>query len=130
MYHGLLNIQHLTYFTYYKCYGAGGPRKTNTSKQANLKIKVTTWWWNDILYKADLDPDLQKKRTRTFRKSGPQTFRKSGAYTKIHCLSYFWLIFDKFEGANFKYDNSFFKILAQKYPDKAILVPNLSIFVF
>ena len=38
--------------------------------------------------------------------------------------------YNKFEGANFKYDNSFFKILAQKYPDKAILVPNLSIFDF
>ena len=46
----------------------------------------------------------------------------------------------KFEGADFKYDNSFFKILSQKYPNetffcqkypnKAFLVPNLNIFVF
>ena len=34
------------------------------------------------------------------------------------------LIFDKFEGADFKYDNSIFKILAQKYPNKAFLVKN------
>ena len=36
---------------------------------------------------------------------------------------------DKLEGADFKYDNSFFKILAQKYPNKTFLVPNLAIFV-
>ena len=36
---------------------------------------------------------------------------------------------DQFEGADFKYDNSFFKILAQKYPNKTFLVPNLAIFV-
>ena len=28
---------------------------------------------------------------------------------------------DKFESADFKYDNSFFKILAKKYPNKAFL---------
>ena len=39
------------------------------------------------------------------------------------------LEFDCFEGADFKYDNSFFKILAQKYPNKVFLVQNLSIFV-
>ena len=37
---------------------------------------------------------------------------------------------DKFENADFKYDNSFFKILAQKYPNKVFLVPNLGIVVF
>ena len=31
---------------------------------------------------------------------------------------------DKFEGTDFKYDNSFFKILAQKYPVKVFLVKN------
>ena len=46
---------------------------------------------------------------------------------------------DKFEDADFKYDNSIFKILAQKYPNKAFFdqkysnkaffVPNLKIFV-
>ena len=46
---------------------------------------------------------------------------------------------DKFKGADFKYDNSFFlisspkiskySIFGQKYPNKALLVPNLSIFV-
>ena len=34
---------------------------------------------------------------------------------------------DKFEGADFKYDNSIFKILAQKYPNKAFLVKNSQI---
>ena len=37
---------------------------------------------------------------------------------------------DKFEVADFKYDNSFFKILAQKYPTEAFWVPHLGIFVF
>ena len=50
-----------------------------------------------ILYKADPDPDLQK--------SEPQTFRKSGPYIKIHCIS-LRLMFDKFEVADFKEDNS------------------------
>ena len=37
---------------------------------------------------------------------------------------------DKFEGADFKYDNSYLKILARKYTNKAFLVPNLGIFIF
>ena len=37
---------------------------------------------------------------------------------------------DKFEVANFKYDNRFLKILALKYPYKGFLVPNLGIFIF
>ena len=69
-----------------------------------------------------------RKRTRTFRKSEPQTSTKSGPYTKIHCMSQ-RLMFDKFERANFKYDNSFLKILAQKYPNEAFLVTNLAIFI-
>ena len=38
-------------------------------------------FFHGILYKADQDPDtdLQKKRTRTFRKNEP--------YTKIHYMS-------------------------------------------
>ena len=40
------------------------------------------------------------------------------------------LILDKFEGADFKYDDSFLKIPAQKYTNKAFLFPNLGIFVF
>ena len=37
------------------------------------------------------------------------------------------LNFDKFWGADFKYDNGFFKISDQKYPNKAFLFPNLGI---
>ena len=50
------------------------------------------------------------------------------------------LIFDKLKGADFKYDNTLYKIVAQKirkysifgqiYPNKAFLVPNLVIFYF
>ena len=36
---------------------------------------------------------------------------------------------DKFEGADFKYDNSVFKILAHNYQNRAFLVPNLGIFI-
>ena len=36
---------------------------------------------------------------------------------------------DKFEGADFKYDNSFFKILAQKYPHETFLVLILGILI-
>ena len=38
--------------------------------------------------------------------------------------------FDYFEGADFKYDNSFFKALAQKYAKKVFFVPSLGGFVF
>ena len=40
------------------------------------------------------------------------------------------LLLNKFEGADFKYDNSFLKILAQKSPNKAFSVPNLGILLF
>ena len=39
------------------------------------------------------------------------------------------LMFDKFEGAGFKYDDSFYKIPAKKYANKAFLVPDLGIFI-
>ena len=38
--------------------------------------------------------------------------------------------FDKFKGAYFKYDNSFFKILAQKYSDKGNFGPKFRHFHF
>ena len=40
------------------------------------------------------------------------------------------LQFDKYEGADFKYGNKYFQNLLQKYANKAVLVPNLGIFVF
>ena len=49
---------------------------------------------------------IKRSRSRTFRKSRPRTFTKYGPYTTIHCLSS-RVIFNKFEGADFKYDNSF-----------------------
>ena len=36
----------------------------------------------------------------------------------------------KLEGADFKYDNTAFKFQHQKYPNQALLVPNLGIFLF
>ena len=47
-----------------------------------------------------------------------------------------WIFFrkilqmDKFESADFKYDNSFLKILSPKHPNKAFLIPDLGIFIF
>ena len=40
------------------------------------------------------------------------------------------LEFDYFEGAAFKYDNSFFKVLAQKYTTKVFLVLSFGVFAF
>ena len=40
------------------------------------------------------------------------------------------LQFHKFEGADFKYDNSFLKIAARKYTNKTILISNLKFFCF
>ena len=36
---------------------------------------------------------------------------------------------DKFKGPDFKYNNSFFQISVQKYPNKAILLPILIFFL-
>ena len=55
------------------------------------------------------NPNFQKKKTADFR--------KRGLYTEIHCMS-LKIILDKFKGADSKYNVSFFKILAQKYPNK------------
>ena len=52
---------------------------------------------------------------------GPK-FRYFYSFTKF-CVK-------KFERADFKYDNSFLKILAQKYLHKAFLVANVNIFEF
>ena len=60
--------------------------------------------------------------TQTFRKRGPQTFKRKKPYIQIHCMDS-KLIFDKFEGTGFKYDKSFDEIPAQKYANKAFLVP-------
>ena len=37
------------------------------------------------------------------------------------------LIFDKLKGADFKYDNTLYKIVAQKYVNKAFLVKYIQI---
>ena len=73
-----------------------------------------------ILYKANPHPNLQKKQI--------PDIRKSGHYAKIHYMN-LKFIFDEFEGPDFKYDNSFFKITAQKPLNKASLVQNLGIFI-
>ena len=54
----------------------------------------------------------------------------SGIFVPQFGYFYFFgkiLQIDKFEGADFKYDNRFFKILAQKYPIKAFWVKNTQI---
>ena len=48
---------------------------------------------------------------------------KSGIFGhKFWHFCFFVKIFGKFEGADFKYANTSFKIVAQKYPDIAFLV--------
>ena len=49
-----------------------------------------------------------RPRPRIFIKSGPRAFRKGAPYTEINCMSQ-KLNFDKFEGADFKFNNSFLK---------------------
>ena len=57
--------------------------------------------------------------TRTFGKSGPLILRIDRRYFPVHNGQKF--IFDKVEGADFKYDNSFFKF---QFKSKTFLVPN------
>ena len=58
--------------------------------------------------------DLQKKWT--FRKGGLRTFTK---FAKIHCIGQKQL-YDKFEFADFKYDNNFSLKLQPKAPKSGI----------
>ena len=51
------------------------------------------------------------------------------AYFVKRTLQKKWNLYQN-PGADFKYDNNFFKIIAQKYLNKAFLVPDLDIFVF
>ena len=77
--------------------------------------------------------------TKLFSNSSPK-IPKSGIFgPKFRYFFHEILQIDKFEDADFKYDNSIFKTLAQKYRNKAFLVknaqirhffvPNLGIFV-
>ena len=50
-----------------------------------------------------------------------------GTKVRHYCFFREILQLDKFEVADFRYDNCFLKMLAQKYPNKAFLVPNLDI---
>ena len=53
----------------------------------------------------------------------PAKIPKSGVFGPI-------LKIDKLEDADFKYEYSIFKILAQRYPNQTFLIPNLGVFVF
>ena len=66
--------------------------------------------------------DLQKKWT--FRKGGLRTFTK---FAKIHCIGQKQL-YDKFEFADFKYDNNFFLKLQPKTPKSGVFGPKIKNF--
>ena len=58
---------------------------------------------------------------RTSETPDPRPFEKNIFYAKIHFISQ-KLKKKILEGAVAKYENSFFKITAQKYPNKTILL--------
>ena len=98
-----------------------GPSQSRSLRDAIIYSSMTRFVFiYGILYKADPDPDpnLQKKQTPDFQKKGT-LYQHLLHEKKTH--------FDKFQGADFKYDNSFFNILAQKYPNKAFLLKNTQI---
>ena len=53
-------------------------------------------------------------------------------WSQIKVLLFLHEIFqlDKFKGIDFKYNNIIFQIPSENYPDQALLVPNLCIFIF
>ena len=53
-----------------------------------------------------------------------------GLKLRHYCFFREYLEIDKIEGGDFKYSNTFMKILAQKYQKKTFLVPNLDNIVF
>ena len=64
--------------------------------------------------------------------SSNMTILFSNSSAKIPKSEFFGLILeiDKLEDADFKYGNSIFKIVAQKYSNTTFLIPNLGVFVF
>ena len=49
---------------------------------------------------------------------------------RCYCFLHESLQFGKFENADFKFENSFLKVLAQKYPNKAFFCPKFSHFSY
>ena len=61
-----------------------------------------------------------------FKTFSPKILIESIFGLKFRYICFFHKILqlEKFQGADFKYDNSIFKLLDQKYPNKAFLVKN------
>ena len=72
------------------------------------------------------------KYDNNLKNSSPKCTNKAFLVPNWDSLGFFRKILQmgKFESADFKYDNSFLKILAPKHPNKAFLVPDLGIFIF
>ena len=85
---------------------------------------VKIWMYTSVYF-------IKRIETRiwTFGASGPRLLEKADPTPKLIV----WVkkvVFDKFEGVDFKYENSFCKILTEKLRNKAFLVSILGIFVF
>ena len=70
---------------------------------------------------------LISNTTNSFLKFQPKNTQITHFWSQIQAFSLFHdiLQLDKFKGADFKYDNNFFKILASKYPKTAFLLKNI-----
>ena len=73
---------------------------------------------------------LISNMTIVFLKFLPKNTQGRHFLSQIQAFSLFQdiLQLDKFEGADFKFDNIFFQIPAQKYPNHTFLVQNLDFF--
>ena len=69
--------------------------------------------------------------TILFKNSNKKSTKIRHFLSQIYVLLFLFKVFqfEKFEGSDFKYENSYLKFY-QKHPNNAFLVPNLRSFVF
>ena len=87
------------------------------------------------ILKLEKFEDAAFKYDNIVLKFQPKTTQIKHFWFHIQALFFVYFFLAKFSirqilGVDFQCKNSFFKILAQKYPNKAFLVPNLGFFVF
>ena len=70
--------------------------------------------------------------TILFKNSNKKSTQIRHIWWQIYALLFLFKVLqlDKYGGTDFKYGNKYFQNLLQKYKNKALLVPNLGIFVF
>lgn len=82
--------------------------KIQTLERGDMNLKGCTFTFLTVLLFLAYFIKRTRSQTQNFHKTTSWAFRKSGSSVRIHCIAQ-KLIFEKFEDADFKYGNRFFK---------------------